>query len=91
VIPIPTEAEIAQALDELDWMGVEQVMTLRRLVSETIRRASAAKEDRGVATVTPPSQVEWPRGAIVIFYVLLESSDEVLERAMRKRWDASVN
>jgi hypothetical protein len=88
MIPLPTEAEIAQALDELDWMSVEQVMTLRRLVSETIRRA-AAKEDRGVATVTPPSQVEWPRGAIVIFYVLVESSDEVLERAMRKRWDAS--
>ena len=91
MIPLPTEAEIEKAMDELDWMGLEQLLTLRRLVSETIRRATAAKEDRGVATVTPPSQVEWPRAAIVIFYVLLESGDAVLERAMRKRWSAPVN
>lgn len=83
MIPVPTQAEIDDALDQLDWIDLPTILQLRQMVSDLIRK-SVTKNDGATAAGSPLAPMEWTRQQIAILYVLFVSSDEYLERAMRR-------
>jgi hypothetical protein len=83
LIPVPTLAEIDDALDQLDWIDLPTILQLRQMVSDLIRK-SVTKNDDTTAAGSGLGPMEWTRQQIAILYVLFVSSDEYLERAMRR-------
>lgn len=72
---MPTERDIAQALDLLDWIPLPQVLAIRYEVSRTIRAAPRPGR-QGAATL------DWDPLERAMLYVLWVTSDEYLERQM---------
>ena len=76
---IPTDLEIRQALDVLDWCSEEQIQTMRGGLSRTL---AAWKGSSAIGVAASPAATPagtWVRSEIAPFYVIWMTSTEYLE------------